>query len=215
MAITADLDVVNIALARIGEDELTDLQQVGKVARTMRSNFGPARDSLLRAYRWNFAIGRAALASTSYAGSTSLFGFTYAFNLPDDCLAVIGIFDPNEDIRNYTSTKQPWKVEGRQLLFDTDPAYLYYIRSITNARVFDPMFVDALGWKLGIDTAYALSTGPDHVKNCWSGFKEVMRMAKLANAIEGSPEVITTSEWIDARDDAGAYEVGRIGPISY
>lgn len=208
MPLTADVQVVNLTLARIGEDEITDLDQAGKVARTMRNAFEPARDSLLCAFRWNFAIARTDLASSGSAA----FGFTYKFQLPDDCLAVIGIFDEDEDMRNYTSTKQAWKVEGRELLYDSDPVYIYYTRAITSPRMFAPLFTSALAWWLAIDTAYALSTGPDQVTNAWKGFKEVVRMARLANAIEGTPEVITSSEWLDARFQ-DFFPGFRAGPI--
>ncbi len=210
MALTAETALVNIALVRIGEDPLNDLQnQSGKVADVMRVAFEPSRDSLLRSYRWNFAIGRAALA----ASGSPTFGFVNSFTIPDDCLHVVGLFDAGEDMRNYTSSKIPFKVEGRSLLCDEDIAYVYYIKSVTNVRLFDPIFIDALAWKLGIDTAYGLTTGADHVSNCWKGFKEVMRYAKLANAIEGSTEVVEASEWLDARA-AGGPGPFRAGPIN-
>lgn len=211
MALTAETEVANLCLIRIGEDPLTDLDgQTGKVASVMRAAFGPSRDSLLRQYRWNFAMGRASLA----ASGSPTFGFENSFTLPDDCLHVVGLFDENEDLRNYTASKIAFKVEGRSLLCDEDTVYIYYVKSITNVRLFDPLFVDALAWKLGIDTAYGLTTGPDHVANCWKGFKEVMRYARLANAIEGSVEAVAASDWLDARHSAGPGPF-RAGPINW
>lgn len=210
MAINSETQLVNIALVRVGEDTLNDLtEQEGKVADVMRTVYEPTRDSLLRTYRWNFAIGRQVLA---VSGSPT-FGYANSFTLPDDCLHAIGLFDANEDFRNYTSSKIPFKIEGRSLLCDEDVAYLYFIRAVTNVRLMDPIFIDALAWKLGIDSAYGLTTGADLVTNCWKGFKEVMRYAKLANAIEGSTEVVEASEWLDSR--SGGPGPFRAGPINY
>ncbi|NIR36920.1 MAG: hypothetical protein GWO22_13315, partial [Actinobacteria bacterium] len=60
--------------------------------------------------------------------------------------------------------------------------------------------------------AFNLSSGPDHVKNAAAGYKDAVREAKLADAIEGSPEVLQSSEWLDSRS-AGTRGPFREGPI--
>ena len=208
MPLTADVDVVNLCLVRIAENTITDLQENSKVARVMRSVYEPSRDSLLSEYRWNFAIRRTSLAPTSGGAE---FGFANKFRLPDDCLSFIGIYDENEDQRNYTSSKLPYKVEGNSLYFDGTAPQIFYVRAVTNVREFHPLFTDALAWKMAVDSAYGLSTGVDLVARADAMFDKVIRKAKAVNAIQTTPEILESTEWLDSR--AAPPGPFRAGPI--
>jgi hypothetical protein len=203
----SEVDIVNSALVKIGEDTITSLTDDLRQARFANRQYPLKRAELLRSYRWNFAMRRASLAPDA---TTPLFGFENRFLLPFNCLRMVGLFDEAEMDRNYTSTKKPWKIEGRYVLANASSIKIFYIEDVTATGDFDPLFIEALAWLLAKDLAYALSTGPRMVQMTDASFRETMRQAKLADAIEGTPEVMEASEWVDSRYAGGPH---RIGPV--
>jgi hypothetical protein len=207
------LDVINSALTNIGQDALADLNQRGKVGTACRLKYPLCRRALLRQYNWNFAVRR---GNAGPIDGGAEFGFDNKFRLPDDCLRVIGLYDANdpESQRNYTGSTTPFKVEGRFIYADGDIVYFFYIADVEEAGDFDPLFVDALSWKLAQNITYAIANGTDHVATCAAGLKQALRDAKFADAIEGTPEVLESSDWLDARNTGGGAGPFRAGPIN-
>ena len=204
----SETEVVNAALIELSIKTIASLSEDREIARVANIKYPRARRSLIRTYRWNFAKQRSvALAPESDAPN---FGFTYKFTVPDDTLHVFGIFDENEPQNNYTSSKIPWKREDGFILCDENPLYIYYLKDITNTTMFDPLFDDALALKLAIDLAFKSTAGAEREEQLTQKFLDVMRKAKLANAIENMPETIEASEWIDSRFGDRAL---RVGPI--
>jgi hypothetical protein len=203
----SEVDIVNSALVKIGEETITSLTDDARQARFANRQYPLKRAELLRLYRWNFAMRRASLAPDA---TKPLFGFENRFLLPFNCLRLVGLYDAAEMDRNYTATKKPFKVEGRYVLANADSIKIFYIEDVTTTAEFDPIFVEALAWSLAKDLAYILSTGPRLVQVADASFKETMRQAKMADAVEGTPEVVEASEWLDSRSTPGPH---RIGPV--
>jgi len=205
----SETEVVNSALAKIGEDPITSLLENRRAARFAGRQYPLIRDALLRRYRWNFAIGRVTLAPEATAPDT---GFTNKFMFPPDALKIIGIFDENELQQNYTASRIPHKIEGKFVLTDDDTLPLIYIKRVTDVSQFDALFVEALAWKLAIDLSYPLTTTKKTREDAVIGYKDAIKEATLADAIEGSPEVIEASEWTDSRSLNAPL---RIGPVVF
>lgn len=204
----SEVQIVNSALVKIGENTIVDLDEDTEPARAAKRQYPILRDRLIRNYRWNFAMKRATLALASDAPA---FGFTYKFRLPTDYIRIVGIYDERERVENYTSSRVPWKVEEGFLLSNELVTQVFYLAKIENVSEFDPLFSEALALKLAVDLAYKLSTGPDRVEDLEALFQAAIREAKQADAIEGRPEVVTASDWIDSR----FFYNGplRIGPV--
>lgn len=204
---TSEVEIVNSALVKIGEETIVSLTENRRQARLANRQYPLKRDELLRSYRWNFAIRRTTLAPDATAPE---FGFEKRFLLPFNALRVIGLYDEAELDRNYTASKKPWKVEGRFILANTDTLRIFYIEQVADVNQFDPLFTETLAWLLARDLAYALSTGPQLVQQADAGYQETLRTAKRSDAIEGTPEVLESSEWLDSRYTPGPL---RIGPV--
>ncbi|MGI9251268.1 MAG: hypothetical protein ACR2PR_08730, partial [Pseudohongiellaceae bacterium] len=214
----SEVAIVNSALVKIGEGPITSLTQDTEAARAANRQYSIKRDELIRSYRWNFAIKRADLALDT---ETPAFGFDHQFRLPTDCLRVIGVFDERERLVNYTGTRLEWKMEIANINGENEPRLLatetvtkiFYLARIENTSLFDSQFSEALALRLALDLGYALSTGTRRNAELRQEFTEVIRQAKLSDAIEGKPEVIEASDWIDSRfEDPFIYS--RIGPIN-
>ena len=207
----SEVELVNSAFVKIGESTITSLTQNTENARVANKQYPLLRDQMLRAYRWNFAIQRQNLAP----GGTPKFGFSHSFRLPTDCLRVLGIFDDTELLENYTSSRIQWKMESvkinegteteeneLRLLTTEEVTRVFYIARITNVQLFDSQFSEALALKCAIDWAYTLSTGLGRLQDLKAESDQTIRRARLSDAIEGKPEVIEATDWIEARFDS-------------
>ncbi len=205
----SEVEIVNSALAKIGEDPITSLTENRRAARFANRQYPLIRDALIRRYRWNFAVKRVTLAPEATAPDT---GFTNKFMFPTDALAIIGIFDEDELQQNYTASRIPHKIEGRFILTDDDTLPLIYLARITNVADYDVLFAEALAWRLAIDLSYPLTTTRKVREDAIVGFNLSIKEAKLADAIEGSPEIIEASEWLDSRTLNAPL---RLGPVVF
>lgn len=210
MSASSEVEIVNSAFVKIGEQTITSLQDDRRQAQLARRQYPFKRDELLRSYRWNFAVARAQLAPEATPPD---FGFANKFLQPSDALQIIGVWDgANQAQRNYTGGEITWKKEGRFILADDDLLNIFYIRQETNPVAFDPLFTETLAWFLAYDLAFALSTGPNMVSETFNGYQEALRQARFADAIETTPEVIRSSEWLESRFEGS--RPPRIGPVN-
>lgn len=193
---SSDVEIVNSALVKIGEAPIVSLTEDREQARVAKRQYPLKRDELLRRFRWNFAIKRAVLSPDA---TPPTFGFENRFLMPSTALHIIGLYDDTEPLRNYTSTREPWKVEGRYILANGTVLRVFYIDRITDPTQYDALFSEALAWLLAYDIGYALSTGPRMLDRAMAGFEATIKAAKLQDAIEGAPEIIQASEWVDSR----------------
>ena len=211
MSANSKTRIINSALIKIGEDPITSPDDDSRAARLANRQYDVVRDQLLRAYNWNFAVARTVTAPDADAPA---FGFTYKHQLPADCLRLLGVYDSDEPVQNYTSSTIVHKVEGRSVLTDEDTLNMFYIKRVTDEAQFDPTFNEAFSYALAIDLGYILTAGADRLGRLEQSFNRVIRAAKLADAIEGTPQVMYSSDWLDARTYGTAVGGFRPGPIA-
>jgi hypothetical protein len=204
----SQIAIINSALIKISESPLSSNDGSRRAVYAF-SQYDPLRKALLRSYRWNFAMKRVFLAPQI---TPPVFGFGKKCELPNDCLQLHGIFDTSEPDQNYTTGRFPYRVEGRNVLVNLEAPGIFYTADVTDTAQFDPLFSEALAWKLAVDLAYPLTTGPQGAQLAQQGLALALRDARFANAIEGTPEVVQTSEWVDAHYGARG-RFTRIGPV--
>lgn len=208
---TSETEIVNSALIKIGEATITSLSDERTQAQVAARQYPLKRQELLRSYRWNFSMSRANLAPEA---EEPPFGFSAKFLQPNDCLRVIGVYDEGQLNRNYTGGGVTWKVEGPYILANADTLPIFYLRDERNPLRFDALFAETLSWFLAYDLAYKLSTGPSMVEQAYQGYQEALRQARLADAVETTPEILRASEWLESRIEGGGGPP-RIGPVNY
>lgn len=155
-------DIVNVALARIGENQyITALTQACPAARAAQKVYANARNSLLCAFPWQFATGRSTLALVTDGERTN---WLYAYALPADCLfaryiPLEGFKEPEPEQRIAFSLEADATL-GKVLVTDEAEAELVYTLAVEAVALFPPLFVDALAWKLAAELALALPKKP-------------------------------------------------------
>lgn len=142
------VSICNQALDLLGAASIISLEDGSKAAGLCARNYEPARDATLRAYPWNCARARAALAA-SVTGPA--WGDEKAFPLPDDCLRVVALqLDVDLNIR--------WRVEGRSLLVASDgPLNVAYIRRLDDPTQMDEMLATAIAARLAAMIAWPVT----------------------------------------------------------
>lgn len=201
---TSETEIVNAALIAVSEDRIASLDDPGEAARAAKVQYPITRDALLESYNWTFAIARQILTPD---GTTPAFGFSNRFLLPADCLRFLGLAT-SETVNTsseleYSASSISHKIEGRYLLFDDTEADIFYIKKVTTVTEFSALFVKALSLALAVDLVYTLTGGARHAAALEKRMADTIKTARFAQAIQGQPQVLRATEWLDARDQNG------------
>lgn len=190
---SADVDIVNAALVKLGEQTIASLSEDVKPARLASFIYADVRDAVLRAHPWNFALKRALLAASTAAPT---WGYVYAYNLPADpdyCLRALTVNGENQ----YSGK---WKVEGRQILTDLGaPLKLLYISRATVVDDWDALFREALSARLAAELAEPLGKATSLQEAMVRLYGDKLGEARSSDGQEGVPDLIEADLWTDAR----------------
>ena len=181
--------ICNIALSNIGDENISSLTENNDRARACNLRYEDTRDAVLRAHPWNAATTRVELAAST---DTPVWGFTYKYALPSDCLRVLDVYD-------YTV---PFSIEGRFLLTDNSTAKLKYIARITDPNVYDILLQQAIGIRLAAEIAEALTGRTELKQEMYQKYLLILSEARGVDSQEkGMPMVIEANDFINARFD--------------
>ncbi len=178
--------ICNRALALVGEEPIVSLTDDTEPARRCNLLYADTRDAVLRAHPWNAATARADLAPLAEAPA---FGFAAQYQLPFDCLRVLGMAD----------RRARFRVEGRRLLTDAGAAAVVYIRRLADPNALDALLADAVAARLAHDLAYALAGSTSLAARMWELYVRELAEARKADAQEGAAERLEADAWTDAR----------------
>jgi hypothetical protein len=209
MSATSETEVCNLALTRIGHNQITDISSdTSKAGDLCRLHFPRTRDAVLRAHPWNFAVRRAALAAST---TTPNHEYTYAFTLPSDpyCLKVIrtswealGYSSRDEPSAGVWAEAQiPYRIEGRSLLANESACSIEYIARVTDTSTWDALFTDAVAARLSSELCMPLTDNQSATKTMWDIYMSKLAEARTVDSQEGSPrEIVDVSPWILVRN---------------
>lgn len=180
--------ICNRALQLCGSAQrITNITDTTREGRILSPAYDPCRRAELRANPWNFAIKRAQLAADTTA---PLFGPSYRFPLPTDCLRVLVPKNPYPD----------WNVEGRAVVStDTSPLEIRYVYDVTDPTVFDAMFCELLAYRIALAINIDLSDSTAKQQLLQQGYKAALIEARKVDALESVPEQAADSTWITSR----------------
>lgn len=187
------IEVINRGLLKLGADRIESLLDDLEEARAASAAFATARDFVLAAAAWRFALHRTTLA---VAGPAPAFGFTRSLLLPADCLRVHQLGEDLVDARLYQGA-----IEGGYLLTDqAAPVPLRYVRRVEDASRWHPDFCEALAAKLALEMCERL-TGTRLLTEYLAGdFMRALEHGRAHDAIEAEPLALAeTGPWLGAR----------------
>jgi len=176
---TSNTSVCNQALGRIGAKRINNYEDdtdTDTNAIQCRLHFVPTRDALLRSNWWRFARARATLSAEVAAPD---FEYAYSYPLPADFLRMISVYEDNntgKDISRYT-----YYLEGKKLLSDENAMEIRYIKKVTDASMFDPLFVEVFVLKLAMKLIMPLSGDKTMRRELW---EELQALTATVRALD-------------------------------
>ena len=183
----SEVSICNLALTKIGEDQIISLSENSKAGRLCNLHYSTTRDAVLRSHIWNFAIKRVELALST---TTPAYDYAYQFALPTDYVRILET--------NLTNTAE-WKVENGFLLADSDSVKVRYLAQITNPNEFDALFIEAFSSRLAAELAIPLADSLNMSKMMFDLYSSKIAEARTMDAVEGTPDNIEADSWLNAR----------------
>lgn len=187
--------ICNQALTKLGAQRIVNLSDDSKQAKTLSAIYDIKRDAELAAHPWTFAITRAQIPASS---TPPAFGWSYAYPLPADYLAMVEV---GQDYVFYNTDTGPlFQIEsfenGLAILTDQgSPLEIRYIKRVTNAGLYPPLFVEALACRLAAEACEDLTQSLSKREAAWNERTQAVRDAKRVNSIEQPPRVMPDTSW--------------------
>lgn len=180
------LDIINVALTKLGSTKIMSLTDNKVSADVMGSVYDNARDSLLRAYPFKFAVRRVVLAPEA---NTPAFGYSNQFILPSKCervLDVAGILD--------------FTVENNRILCDaTNSINLRYITNDVSEGEMDAHFTRLLSLQCALDAHARLSDSNTRKQLLDAEFEKTLYQAQVSSSLEEPKGDAYETGWEDSR----------------
>jgi len=184
----SETEIASNALTKLGAQPITDIDDpAAQRAVLCKAYYYNTRDAVLRAYPWNCAIVRMALA---LSGDTPVYGYSYKFQLPVDpyCLRLLEVED---DIEH--------KIEGRFLLANESSVNIKFIKRVTDTGLFDSLLQEAIECRLAAELAYPVTGTPTLIQAMWGLYAEKLREARTIDAMENTQDYWTSNALIEVR----------------
>lgn len=203
--------ICNQALGKIGAKRIVNFEDTSEEsvqAIQCRTHFEPTRDALLRSNYWSFASDRKTLSEDT---ETPDFEWERQFVLPADFLELKSIFDPNNTPGN--KSRHSHALEGERLLTNDSEMNIRYIKKVTDASKFDPLFVKVLVLLLVDEFIGPLAGGDARIqKKIDNAIEKLMpkvrALARQEAELQGRADQNT---WIDIRATRGGRIDSRLG----
>lgn len=185
MAVT-QVKICNLALIRVGADRISSITESTKGAILLNAIYEQCRDEVQRDGRWNFNTKRDTLTPTS---TEPAWGYDYEYDLPNDWLKFHEVSSGDID----------FVIEDAKIRTDEEELDVLYAYRNEDESSWDSMFASALGWKLAMEIAYAMTQSVTLKQECEKSYKASLKDAKAVDGQEGvlkDPEIVA---WTDAR----------------
>lgn len=206
------IEICNMALSRIGNSQRIDsLTERSVQAEQCSLFYEQTRDWVLRDKPWPFATKFVSLAEVT-TNPDPIYPYSYSF--PTDCLYARKIVNQvfpvdywpfaGNDVCIPQIQAIPFRViqgeSTRLIATSVSPATLEYTVQITDPGFFDPIFVSALAYKLGVEIAPALSKEPSIADRMEAAYQSVAASAFSQSMNEGQGDRMPESVFITGRE---------------
>lgn len=174
----SSVDLCNLAFDLLRhKDKVTSIETPESDSEALAARwYDVTRRSVLCSFPWNFARVRTVLSLNATAPA---FGYTNAYNLPNDFLNLIFVGENYLD--NYLLE---YSIESGQILIDNndgDSLQIGYVRDEVSVPRFDPLFVDLFSAELAIRFGNSISGLNKGLKDIYNWKKELEAKARTKN----------------------------------
>lgn len=183
---SSEVAICNRALQKVGEPQITSLDDPTNGARECKRLYTFARDMLQRGYVFNFTITRVLLPEVGgYQGRE----FGNAYNLPSDYMRLVKV-----------ETQREYRVEGNRILINqAGPLELVYCRKIEDTTKFDPLYTESLSAYMASELAEVILQSNSKKQQLYDLFLVTLQRAVAVDVMDQHPMRFEESDWINAR----------------
>ena len=187
------IDIINIALNRIGAAPIASMEEASQTARVVKSCYDFTRQNLLRKYPWGFATRRNKLAQLEYKPEDYRFSYRY----PGEVLYLRKICTPygKDDVTYKIASDKTGKV----IYTDIAEAVIEYTADIQDCTLFDSQFVEALAWKLAAEIAFTITGDIKIAQAAVQAYNAYLAEARGEDAKEDNEHRTIDNRLVDAR----------------
>jgi hypothetical protein len=182
-----DVAICNLSLARVGvQQEIASLSEVGTLAKSCRRFYDQSRQAMLREFPWSFCERPVTLALVE-AEPVSDWIFSYRY--PSDTMRMNRIVG----VRRRPDAPIPFRIgsdsQGRLIYTDQEYAVAWCNYDVSDTSQFDPLFTDAIAWRIARELAPLLSKDSGLTQSVRQEYEMAVRRA-IASALneEGQEE---------------------------
>jgi hypothetical protein len=177
------------ALLRLGAQPLSSLDEGTSEAAIAAGLYPLARDALLSAHSWSFAMRQARLARLDM---TPLADFRAVFALPDDFIRALSAGHQGR------SQGIAYRVQGATLLADAEEAILSYVARVDEAA-FPPFFAQALVARLAAEFCGPVTENAARAEALFRQADAEFRRARMIDATQDEQPRLDDFTLIKAR----------------
>lgn len=178
----SEIDIINRALYKIGDQRITSRGENNSRARLMDEIYDGVRDELLRECPWNFAVKRDTLSANPTA---PIYEWATAFNIPADFLYMVSV-----------ESNSAYRLEGNQILSNKENSLnITYIRRVTDTTEFDTGFADTLASKLAYEGASRITADNALQDRLFSAYNLTLVRSKKTDGQEDDSRAYPTDDW--------------------
>ena len=208
------VDICNFALSNVGAFAGLQTVEIGssKEAVACRAQYPLALKAALRDpdCDWGFARKTIQLA----LADLEPVGYTYAYKYPSDCIRALRIHNPAIEgdcvLTEYDYIRRklkriPFELgsdpsgNNKLILTNREQAVLVYTGFIDNPNMFDPLFAEALGYKLSAAFVPIFKANTNMQAFYLNQYEKSKARAAAAAANESAPEAEGSSDFEHAR----------------
>ena len=187
-----DVQICNLALARLGDSRITTLADATAQAQYCTLFYAQTVAELQAEFDWQFCRKQVNLTS----GSTPLGGYANQFLLPSDYIRSLRLANIDES-ENFGQ----WEILGTYLQTNfASPVTLDYIANITDASKYPAIFTELLAVKLAGVLAMPLTGSKDLFKQTVELYMAMLGKPAFANATEKTQNARITAGTLTATE---------------
>lgn len=182
---TTPTDIANHALRRIGLSTIASIDSsTNPTAVTAKASYAHARNLILAAHPWNFAVTRYTPARNATTDDNH---YTYSHNTPSNLLKLTSI----EKGTSAHLTLDDYTRRGATIYSNSKSITIRYIPDDVSPSLFPPNFTEALITRLAAELAVTLKQSPAEQQQHLSLYETVhLPKAKLEDYHDGADHTV-------------------------
>ena len=195
------LDICNMALAILGQAELSSLTEDNQRAILCNQYYDVVRQQLLRAHDWGWARGKDKLVLIREDEESDK--PAYIYNKPAACLFVLRIYNlglhrvfRDQEFKLEYDAEKKYEVIRSYL----EEAYVEYIRDIEDTSLFDSQFIAALAALLAHEIAMSLTGSTNLSQLAMQKYQLALNEARYTNKVEQLEDAVYQNPFLDSRE---------------